>query len=121
MGTGGTLGGAGRYLKEGSGGRVQVVGAEIGPQRLHDDARDRLRAGDQDVGQATRGQLDEQVVDGSLGPALDDVQADDVAADLADRGRDGAEHAGTVGQDDAQQVRHGPIVPSSGCGRVATS
>ena len=85
---------------------VQVGRAEVGAQRLDHDARHRLRAGDQDVGEPAGRQLHEQVVDGAVGPALDDVEADDVAADRADGGGDGAEHAGAVGQHDAQQEGH---------------
>ena len=100
---------------------AQVGGAVVRPDRLDDDARDRLGGRQQPVGEPARRHDDEQVVHRSAGPALHHVQADDVAAGGADRGRDGPQHAGTVGQHDAQQVGHvrqpaARLLPA-GCGQ----
>jgi hypothetical protein len=75
-------------------------------QRLDDDAVDRLRAADQPVGQASWRQLDDEIVHRAVRSALDDVQRQDVPADLAERRGDGAEHARPVGQHDAQEEGH---------------
>jgi len=85
---------------------VQVLPAVVGPQGLDVHARHGLGAGDQAVGEPAVGQCDDQVVDRTVGSALHDVQAQDVGAGLAERGRERAEHAWPVRQDDAQQVRH---------------
>ena len=85
---------------------VQVGAAEVGAQRLDDDAGDALRGGDEGVGEAAHPQRDDEVVHGTLGPALDHVEAEDVAPGQADRAGDRAERAGTVRQHQTQQVGH---------------
>ncbi len=52
------------------------------------------------------GQLDHQLVDGPAGAALEDVDADDVAADGADPAGHLAERSGTVGHPHSEDVGH---------------
>ena len=66
-----------------------------------------LHRGDQAVGQPVRRQVDHDVVHGQTAAALEDVDRDDVDAGRAQRGGDGAEDAGPVGDDQAQEIGHG--------------
>jgi len=98
---------------------VQLAAFGVRPQGLDHDAPDRLGPGDQDVGEPARRQFDHEVVDGPVGAALDDVEAEDVGAGLTERRRDGAEHPRAVGQHDAQQIRHVASMTQPRCALVA--
>jgi hypothetical protein len=77
------------------------------PQRLHLDAGHGAHRGDQAVGHPVRRQVDHDVVHGETAAALEDVDRDDVHAGGAQGGGDGAEDAGPVGDDQAQEMGHG--------------
>ncbi len=84
---------------------ADVVG-RVWAQGLHAHPGYGLGCGQHGVGQPGRGQLDDEVVHGAVRATLDDAKADDVDAGLTQGGRDGAQGAGTVRQDEAQQIRH---------------
>ena len=71
--------------------------------------------GHQQIDQPAVGEFDDQVVDRSSAPALEDLDPDDLTANCADPAGDGAQRARTVGQPYAHHVRlherHRTVVP----------
>src|SRR5207248_772138 len=102
--------GADRALLDEHGGGVQRVEAGIaewGGDRSHVLDVDAVDLGDlldQEIEQRLRGQLDHQLVDGPPRPSLEDVDADDVAADRSDAAGNAAESARPVGQPEADDI-----------------
>ena len=73
------------------------------------DAVDFLYLGDQEVDQLGARELDDELVDGPVGPSLEDVDPDDVAPDGTDPTGEGAQCTRPVRHPDPNDVgrRHG--------------
>ena len=99
------------HLQRGDG---RVPGRAVqGPHVLHVDALHLADLGQEQVHQALLGQVHDQFVHGASGAALDDVDADHVAAHRADARGDGSERTGTVGEPDADdEGGHDANVPA---------
>jgi hypothetical protein len=116
----------GRRPLVGAGERVEelqlAVGVERtgeGPQRLDRHAGNGLGSGDQAVGQPVAGQFDDHVVHGDAVAPFQHVEGDDVHPRVAERGGDGAQDAGAVGDHQAQEIGHGASGSSSACGAIS--
>ncbi len=86
-------------LNAGTAGQVRAQGFHAHPGHG-------LHGGQDGVDEPVRRERDDEVVHGAVRAAFDDVQADDVDGSLAQRGRDRAQGAGAVRQDEAKQIRH---------------
>ena len=64
---------------------------------------DLLDLADHELEQSEAVERHRELVDGDVGPALEHVDADDVAADRTDAGRDQTERTGTVGEPHAHE------------------
>src|SRR6266542_6792948 len=99
---------------------MQVTSAGVTPEELHAHAWYRLCSTDEGVGHATKREFDQDVVDrDAVGAVLDDIQADDVGLDLPEGSRERTERPRTIGQDDADEIRH-PTMRASQCYSWAT-
>jgi hypothetical protein len=93
----------------------------VRPHRLHLDAGHGLGRSDEHVRRPSGRELDGEVVDGVAVTALDDVDAEDVGACVAEGGGDGPEAARLVRQYDPEQERHAtrPLADTPHRGRLA--
>ena len=98
---------------------VDVVARRVGADRLDDDSRHGRGGGEQCI-RHPGGELHDQVVDGSVGAALEDVEADDVCTCAPQSGGKSAQRPGPVRQHGPQKVgRHAPTVGPAVCARVS--
>ncbi len=86
-----------------------MQGVGDGPHVLDVDPVDLTDLVDEQGEVVVVGQVDDELVDGTAGAPLEDVDPDDVGPDGADPAGDLTEGAGPVGQPDADDVgAHGP-------------
>ena len=75
-------------------------------QGVHDHAVEPLGGRDEGVGEGAVGDVHDDVVDRDTVETVHDVEADDVRVNGSQGHREGAEAARSVGQHDAEEIRH---------------